>query len=172
MSPGTSRGQPPTGLIEILRLFTVVFFAGLGYETAQFLGDKGHSNVLGPFNGLAIAIIVGSGLGYVVGGVLGRTVAATADRTEVVLREVSADTLVAGALGLVCGVLTGAGIAWPLFFVPRPPHRDAAVRPRGRRARLPRLPGRVRRSATGSSRSSAGAPASTRAPPWPRPCRR
>ena len=116
----TGRRTPPGGLVEILRLFTVIFFAGLGYETSQFFGDNGHGNVLGPFNGLAVAIIVGSGLGYVVGGILGRTVASTAERTETVLREVSADTLVAGALGLVCGVLTGAGIAWPLFFVPDP----------------------------------------------------
>ena len=116
-------GRPsrtPSGLIEILRLLTVLFFAGLGYETSRFFDNHGHSNVLGPFNGLAIAIIVGSGLGYVVGGIFGRTVAATADRTEVALREISADTLVAGALGLVCGVVTGAGIAWPLFFVPDP----------------------------------------------------
>jgi uncharacterized protein YacL len=116
-------GRPsrtPSGLIEILRLLTVVFFAGLGYETSRFFDDHGHSDVLGPFNGLAIAIIVGSGIGYVVGGILGRTIAETADRTEVALREVSADTLVAGALGLVCGVVTGAGIAWPLFFVPDP----------------------------------------------------
>lgn len=119
MSP-TTRKPPPGGLIEILRLFTVIFFAGLGYETSKFFSDRGHSDVLGPFNGLAVAIIVGSGLGYVVGGVFGRTVASTADKTEVALREVSADTLLAGALGLVCGVLLGAGIAWPLFFVPDP----------------------------------------------------
>jgi len=98
----------------------VIFFAGLGYETSRFFTDRGHANVLGPFNGLAVAIIVGSGLGYVVGGIFGRTLATTADRTEAALREVSADTLLAGALGLVCGVLTGAGIAWPLFFVPDP----------------------------------------------------
>lgn len=119
MSP-TTRKSPPAGLIEVLRLFTVIFFAGLGYETSKFFSDRGHSNVLGPFNGLAVAIIVGSGLGYVVGGVFGRTLATTADKTEVALREVSADTLLAGALGLVCGVLLGAGIAWPLFFVPDP----------------------------------------------------
>jgi uncharacterized protein YacL len=112
--------RPPTGLIEILRLFTVIFFAGLGYETSRFFSDSGHANVLGPFNGVAAAIIVGSGIGFVVGGMLGRTVAASADRTEAALREVSADTLLAGALGLVCGVLTGGGIAWPLFFVPDP----------------------------------------------------
>jgi uncharacterized protein YacL len=119
MSPG-SRQRPPSGLIEILRLLTILFFAGLGYETSRFFSDRGHGNVLGPFNGLAVAIIVGSGIGFVVGGVFGRTVAASADRTEAALREVSADTLLAGALGLVCGVLTGGGIAWPLFFVPDP----------------------------------------------------
>jgi uncharacterized protein YacL len=119
VSGRTGRGAP-SGLIEILRLFTVVFFAGLGYETARFFTDNGHEDVLGPFNGLAVSIIVGSGLGYVVGGIFGRSIKASADRTEVALRDVSADTLVAGALGLVCGVITGAGIAWPLFFVPDP----------------------------------------------------
>ncbi|MBV9292206.1 MAG: hypothetical protein JO222_07130 [Frankiales bacterium] len=116
----SSRSRAPGGLIEILRLFTVVFFAGLGYETSRVFTDRGHANVLGPFNGVAVSIIVGSGLGYVVGGIFGRTLAGAADRTEVALREVSADTLLAGALGLVSGVLTGAGIAWPLFFVPDP----------------------------------------------------
>jgi uncharacterized protein YacL len=120
VSRRSGRAGTPGGLIEILRLFTVIFFAGLGYETARFFDDRGHANVLGPFNGLAVAIIVGSGLGYVVGGIFGRTVAASADRTEAALREVSADTLVAGAIGVVAGVLTGAGIAWPLFFVPDP----------------------------------------------------
>jgi uncharacterized protein YacL len=114
------RNRPPGGLIEVLRLFTILFFAGLGYETSRFFSGRGHADVVGPFNGLAIAIVVGSGIGYVVGGVFGRTVVASADRTEMALREVSADTLIAGALGLVCGVLTGAGIAWPLFFVPDP----------------------------------------------------
>jgi uncharacterized protein YacL len=120
MTGRQSRGRAPSALIEVLRLFTVILFAGLGYETSRFFGNSGHSNVLGPFNGVAIAIIVGSGIGFVVGGILGRTVAASADRTEAALREVSADTLIAGAMGLVCGVVTGGGIAWPLFFVPDP----------------------------------------------------
>jgi len=116
----TGRSRTPSGLIELLRLFTVVFFAGLGYETSRFFTDNGHANVLGPFNAVAICIVIGSAIGFVVGGIFGRTIAATADRAEVALREVSADTLLAGALGLVCGVLTGGGIAWPLFFVPNP----------------------------------------------------
>jgi uncharacterized protein YacL len=105
-------------LVEILRLLTVVFFAGLGYETAHSIDARG--GVLGPFNGVAVGVIVGSGIGYVVGGVFGRSVATAADRTEAALREVSADTIVAGAIGLACGVVLGAGVAWPLFFVPQP----------------------------------------------------
>jgi uncharacterized protein YacL len=113
-----SGSRAPLALVEILRLFVVVFFAGLGYETARSIDSNG--GVLGPFNGVAVGIIVGSGIGYVVGGILGRSVAGAADRTEAVLREVSADTLVAGSIGLVSAVLIGGGIAWPLFFIPQP----------------------------------------------------
>src|SRR4051794_8828695 len=94
----------------------------------------------------------------------GRTLATSADRTEIALREVSADTLLAGALGLVCGVLTGAGIAWPLFFVPDPliamPLFGIVV------AVLGYLGFRIgASSATAFSRSSAAGPASLRATP-------
>ena len=112
------RQPAPRGLVEVLRLFAVIFFAGLGYEIGKWFLDNGHSNVLGPFGGAGVGTIIGSGLGYVVGGALGRSVAATARRTEVALREVRADTLVAGGIGAVGGVLLGAGIGWPLFLVP------------------------------------------------------
>jgi uncharacterized protein YacL len=114
----TGGNPPPTSLVEVLRLFCVVFFAGLGYELGKLVGDTGGERVLGPFNGTALGIIIGSGIGYVVGGALGRSMAATAGRTEAALREVRADTLVAGAFGAVAGVLLGAGIGWPLFLVP------------------------------------------------------
>ena len=103
----------------MLRLLAVVFFAGVGFEVARAI-DPGDTAVLGKFNGVAIGVIVGSGLGYVLGGVLGRTTVTTVDRAEVALREVSADSLVAGAIGLVCGVLVAAGIGWPLFLIPEP----------------------------------------------------
>jgi uncharacterized protein YacL len=105
--------------VEILRLLAVVFFAGVGFEIARAV-DPGDTAVLGKFNGVAIGVIVGSGLGYVLGGVLGRTTVTTVDRVEVGLREVSADSIVAGAIGLVCGVLVAAGIGWPLFLIPEP----------------------------------------------------
>jgi uncharacterized protein YacL len=106
-------------VVEAVRLLCVVFFAGVGFEIARALDPTGTA-ILGSFNGVAIGIVVGSGLGYVFGGVLGRTTLSAADKVEIGLRDVSAETLVAGAIGLVCGVLLAAGVGWPLFLIPEP----------------------------------------------------
>jgi uncharacterized protein YacL len=98
-----------------LRLLVVVFFAGVGYEISHRLNSD--ATILGPFNGVAIGVIVGSGVGYVLGGVLGRTTVTAVDRTEHALTEVSAEQLVAGAIGGVIGVFVGTGVAWPVFLI-------------------------------------------------------
>jgi uncharacterized protein YacL len=112
------RARTPHGLIEVLRLLTVVLFAGLGYEAGRMMVRDGHGALLGPFGGVGVGVIVGSGIGYVLGGVFGRTAASTADRTEVALRDVSADTLIAGGFGGFAGALVGAAFGWPLFLIP------------------------------------------------------
>lgn len=101
----------------MLRLFTVVFFIALGVEVGQ-VSDHLHNVKLGPFRGAALGVIVGSFVGYVVGGVLGRTAATAADRTEAVLREISADTLLAGSFGGLVAAFVGLVVGWPLFFIP------------------------------------------------------
>jgi uncharacterized protein YacL len=104
-------------VLEALRLMAVVFFAGAGYSIGSSVGPR-HA-VLGALNGTAVGVVLGSGIGNVLGGVLGRTTARSAETARVRLRGVSADTLVAGALGLVVGILVGAGVAWPVFFLPQ-----------------------------------------------------
>jgi uncharacterized protein YacL len=111
-----TRSRAPVAVVEALRLLTVVFFAGAGYAIGSDVGPA--KAVLGALNGTAVGVVLGSGIGYVLGGVLGRTTARSAETARVSLRNVSADTLVAGALGLVVGVLVGAGVAWPVFFLP------------------------------------------------------
>jgi uncharacterized protein YacL len=106
-------------VVEVLRLLVVVSFAGLGSEAGHALGLHSHSHLLGPFGGAAVGVIVGSGVGYVVGGILGRSAASTADRTEAALRDVSADTLIAGGFGAAAGAIFAAGAGWPLFFIPQ-----------------------------------------------------
>ena len=111
--------RSPSAVVELLRLLAVVFFAGMGYEIARSL-ENADKSVLGPLNGVALGIIVGSGLGYVLGGVLGRTTVTTVDRTALSLREVSAESLVAGVIGLTVGVLGAAAVGLPLFLIPEP----------------------------------------------------
>lgn len=113
----TVRRRTPMLVLELLRFLVVVFFAGAGYQVGSQV-DPG-SDVLGPLNGTAVGVVLGSGLGYVLGGVLGRTAAQTTEATRTRLQEVSAEELIAGGLGTVGGVLFGAGIAWPLFFLPK-----------------------------------------------------
>jgi uncharacterized protein YacL len=117
-APTASRApRAPYAVLEALRMLAVVFFAGAGYQVGSTVDSS--RPVLGALNGTAIGLVVGSGLGYVLGGVLGRKTTATAEHARSVLRDVSADTLVAGSLGLVGGVLLGAGVAWPVFFLPQ-----------------------------------------------------
>src|SRR3954454_13909518 len=110
--------RAPSSVVELLRLLVVVFFAGVGYEIAH--QAVGGDNVLGPFNGVSLGVIVGSGVGYVLGGVLGRTTVTAVDRTERALADVSAEQIVAGSIGGVIGVLVGSGLAWPVFLIGEP----------------------------------------------------
>ncbi|HWH29853.1 MAG TPA: PIN domain-containing protein [Mycobacteriales bacterium] len=113
----SSRVRTPPAVLEVLRLLVVVFFAGAGYQVGEAVDPA--RPVLGALNGTAVGLVLGSGLGYVLGGVLGRRAGQTAEVARTTLRDVSADTLVAGSLGLVGGVLLGAGVAWPVFFLPQ-----------------------------------------------------
>jgi uncharacterized protein YacL len=113
-----SQPRTPSGLVELLRLLTVLFFAGVGFEAARAFGRPGRA--LGPFGFVAVGVIVGCGVGYVLGGIVGRSAAVAATRTEVALREVTADTLVAGAVGTVAGLVGAAAVAWPVFLLRQP----------------------------------------------------
>jgi uncharacterized protein YacL len=112
------RQAAPSLVVELLRLAVVVFFAGAGFEIARaaFRAD----DILGPLNGAAIGVVVGSGVGYVLGGVLGRSTLTAVEGTEAALRAVSGESIVAGGIGLVGGLTSATATAWPLFFIPQP----------------------------------------------------
>jgi uncharacterized protein YacL len=106
-------------MLELLRLFVVVFFAGVGYYVAQPFEKHGSSS-LGPFSGIAIGIVLGSAIGYVLGGVLGRGTITVVRRTEAGLRDTPAEHIVAGVVGSVIGVIVAVGVTWPVFLLNRP----------------------------------------------------
>ena len=107
--------RTPTFVLEILRFLVVAFFAGAGYEVGN--GVDPSTKVLGTLNGTAVGLVLGSGLGYVLGGVLGRTTASSAEHARSRLHETSAEELIAGGMGVIGGVLLGAGVAWPVFLL-------------------------------------------------------
>lgn len=109
----------PSAVVELLRLCVVVFFAGVGYYVADALDDSGDP-VLGAFTVVGIGIVLGSALGYVLGGVLGRGTLTVVRQAEAGLQGRSAEQIVAGVLGAVVGVLVAAGVTWPVLLVGRP----------------------------------------------------
>ncbi len=105
----------PSGVVELLRLFVVVFFAGLGSLLGSQLDLE--PTPFASLNGVLLGVVVGSFVGYAIGGVLGRSTVAAVDRTEERLRSVSAETIVGGVFGGMVGVFVGVAVAWPIFFI-------------------------------------------------------
>jgi uncharacterized protein YacL len=115
MTPRVSR--MPNAIVELLRLCVVVFFAGLGYELALVLEGSGHGKALGGINPLWVGLLLGTGLGFVLGGVLGRATEHAVSRTERSLHDISAEHIVAGVFGAIIGVVAASAIAWPVFLI-------------------------------------------------------
>jgi uncharacterized protein YacL len=112
------RRRAPRGVVELLRLFLVIFFSLAGYQLGNTVRFGGDGLVIGPFDGVVVGTCLGLALGYVLGGVLGRTTITVAGRTEAALRSLSAEALVTGALFAILGGIVAASLAWPLFLIP------------------------------------------------------
>jgi uncharacterized protein YacL len=108
----------PSGVVELLRLFVVVFFAGLG----SLLGSQWDldETAFAGVDGVLLGVVLGSFIGYAIGGTVGRSTVAAVDRTEERLRSVSAETIVGGVFGGMVGVFVGVAVAWPIFFIGTP----------------------------------------------------
>jgi uncharacterized protein YacL len=111
-----SPARPPDGLVELLRLCLVVFAAGVGYQAARAV-SPGTTALLGPLDASGVGLLVGSGVGYVLGGIASRSTLGAVQRAESALGSVGTEQLLGGSFGAVVGVLVGAGLSWPLFLV-------------------------------------------------------
>lgn len=99
-------------LVELVRMVVVAVFTLGGHQIAQAVVEGETSSRL------LLGAVLGATTGYVVGGILGRTVATLIGVAERQLARVSGADLVAGALGAICGLLMAALVGWPLLFIP------------------------------------------------------
>ncbi|HZD05505.1 MAG TPA: hypothetical protein VE173_11315, partial [Longimicrobiales bacterium] len=97
--------------MEFVRLIFVILFAVAGFTVVRGMTNPtGRSTVLG--------VILGSGTGFVLGGVFGRQTVTAVNAMEHEFGRVPAAELVAGAVGLLVELAIAALSSVPLFRLP------------------------------------------------------
>lgn len=103
--------EPQRGtFVELVRLILVVVFAVGGWQIALQISQREST--------LYTGIILGSAIGYVVGGVLGRRTAAAVQSVEREFRAVPAAELLGGSIGMILGLLIAVLASFLLFRLP------------------------------------------------------
>jgi uncharacterized protein YacL len=92
-------------------LIVVALFAAGGWEVASRTGSVQTGRLL-------LGVVVGAGLGYVIGGMVGRGTANAASEVEREFRRVPAADILAGTVGLIAGLVPAALLSIPLFHLP------------------------------------------------------
>lgn len=103
--------SPRSMLVEFVRLIMVALFAVAGWTVASETSPASTGRLL-------FGIFMGCAVGFVIGGMIGRSTASAAGRVERELRKTPAPEILAGAVGMVIGMLPAALLSIPLFHLP------------------------------------------------------
>jgi uncharacterized protein YacL len=103
--------RPPRGIVvELVRLILVAVFTVGGWRIADATGAEDSRLLTG--------ILLGSAVGYVVGGILGRRAVTAVSAVEREFRKIPASELLAGVLGLILGLVVAVLVSILLFRLP------------------------------------------------------
>lgn len=112
--PPDAQAPPPRrragSFVEGVRLIILALFAAAGWVVAENRSWEGRN--------LALAIVLASLTGYVVGGVFGRTTASAMDVVERRFRRSSAAEILGGTLGLILGLVIALLVSLLLLRLP------------------------------------------------------
>jgi uncharacterized protein YacL len=89
----------------------VTTFALAGWEIAASIGRRGSARFL-------IGIVLGSGIGYVVGGMFGRRTASAVSEVEREFRRIPAAEILTASIGILVGLVMATLLSFPLFHLP------------------------------------------------------
>ena len=107
-------------IVEAIRLLIILALTVVGFQLApEFVDSNGEGAIE---NARLVGAIVGAGVGYVAGGVLGRLIRlGIQSAPKKVAPDLSGAELFTGGFGLLVGIVVGAVIAIPLLaFLPTP----------------------------------------------------
>jgi uncharacterized protein YacL len=104
------KSAPRGPLVELIRLILVGLFTAGGWQISRQLGASGTD--------LLVGVVLGSLLGYVVGGVLGRQTAVAMTAVEREFSRMPPSELLAGSLGLIVGLVIAVLVSIFLFRLP------------------------------------------------------
>lgn len=111
MSAESEPKRPPRGIVvELVRLILVAVFTVGGWRIADATGADDSRLLTG--------ILLGSAVGYVVGGILGRRAVTAVSAVEREFRKIPASELLAGVLGLILGLVVAVLVSILLFRLP------------------------------------------------------
>lgn len=103
-------------LVEVIRLILVLTFTAAGYQFGKLAPAALNLN-LEAEPSLLVFSIVGAGIGYVVGGMVGRSLLSAVGAVERKVDRISGSEIVAGAIGIMTGALASLFAAWPLIVL-------------------------------------------------------
>jgi len=110
-APRRAARRPGEVLVEFVRLIIVTLFAAGGWEVSTYIDPSKSDQHL-------VGILIGSGVGYVLGGAFGRRTATAVSDLEREFRRIPAAEILAGGIGLIIGLILATLLALPLFHLP------------------------------------------------------
>lgn len=106
----TNRSDAPGGVtyVELIRLAVVVLATGAALEVSRQSGTEG--------TGQLALTAMGAGVGYVMGGIIGRFTQARISDAEKQFDRLSASEIVSAGAGMMAGLIIAAGVSWPVLL--------------------------------------------------------
>jgi uncharacterized protein YacL len=109
IEPNRTRA-PGAVFVELVRFVLVGVFTAGGWQLAQAL-DLGGTQLL-------LAVVLGSLVGYVIGGIIGRRAMVAVSAAEREFQRMPASELLAGVLGLIIGLVIAVLVSLLIFRLP------------------------------------------------------
>lgn len=104
-------------ITELIRLVVTLALTAVGFVVGSEVPGWFSSRAVDPDAAIVLGTVIGAGVGYVGGGLLGRGIRRGLDRAPQLVARASGPQLFAGTFGMVAGLLVGVVAGLPLVLL-------------------------------------------------------